>query len=404
IWRDFRDIMKNMNLPSQRTSRMSTAHLCDNKGEIISEFTWTPSRLNDYPEAREFMVIMVYRSQFDHWLSQIAVEAGAELKTSTLIVDVIRNEKGKVIGVVDENGKKYSGVVIGADGAFSTIAHKSGIRAKFKPSDLTLVVNYDFEAPEEKIDEFIGDNCLHNWFSPLYPASYNFYKKDGFHIGLGQWYGAIDKNILTYLNTIINTPPLKRIIKNLHAKPRELHAHALPWMQFPEKTYCENVMLIGDAAGFPCPLEAEGIWHAMYSGRLAANNAIEAINKNDFSEEQMKKYELAWQDSPLGEEFAAGKELQEFWSGVSFNLKNVGILGNVVNDTLNLFTGATAHTEMSHRIITKWRDESDILLPFMRKFIAPFLTRVLELEFEDYSKLGIFLDDLISGSKKRRKK
>ncbi|MHA1384910.1 MAG: NAD(P)/FAD-dependent oxidoreductase [Candidatus Helarchaeota archaeon] len=395
IWRDFPDLMKNMNLESQRVSRLACAHLCDNKGEIITELTWSPSRLNTYKEARDFIVTMVYRSQFDYWLSQVAVQAGAELKTSTLITDVLRDDKGKIIGVVDENGKKYKGIVIAADGALSVIAHKSGIRAKFGPTDTTLVVNYDFEAPAEKIDEYIDEKGLQTWFSPLYPAVYNFFKKDGFHIGLGQWYGAIDKNLVTYLNTCIKSPPVAKMIKQLGAKPRELHAHALPWMQFPGKTYCENVMLIGDAAGFPCPLEAEGIWHAMYSGRLAANNAAEAISNSDFSETQMKKYQDAWLDSPLGEEFEAGRELQEFWAGVSFNLENTEKIIHFTNDFLNLFTGATAHTEMAHRIINNLRDSSPEFLPILRRYIVPFLTRIMEIEFLDYSKLGDMLDKMM---------
>ncbi|MBD3227959.1 MAG: FAD-dependent oxidoreductase [Candidatus Lokiarchaeota archaeon] len=404
IWRDFPKIMKNMDLPSQRVSRMSTAHFCDETGEVVSELVWSPSKLNDYKEAREFMTVMVYRSQFDHWLANIAREAGVEIKTSTLITDVLRDEKGKIIGVIDEDGNKYKGIVIAADGAVSTIAHKSGIRSKFGPDQTTLVVNYDFEAPEKKIDQFIGDNCLHNWFCPLYPATFNFYKKDGFHIGLGQWYGAIDKNLLTYLNTVVKSPPIQRIIKNLNAKPRELHAHALPWMQFPGRTYTENVMLIGDAAGFPCPLEAEGIWHGMFSGKLAALNAKEAIEKSDFSKQQMKKYQDAWIDSPLGDEFIAGKELQEFWSGISFNTANIGHVVDTVNDSLNLFTGATSHVDMSRRFLENIRDTASERLPLIRKYILPYLARILEVELQDYSALGPLLDRMLDDVVLKRKK
>ncbi len=376
IWRDFPDVMKNMNLPSQRVSRCSTAHLCDEKGQMISEFTWTPSKLNTYKEAREFLVIMVYRSQFDVMLSGVAQDAGAEVKTSTLITDVLRDEKGDVIGVIDENGEQYTGIIIGADGALSTIARKSGIRKKFGPKDTTMTVNYDFEAPSEKIDEFIGDNALHNWFSPMYPGTFNFYKKDGFHIGLGQWYGVINKNLLTYLNKCINSPPVASLIKKLHAKPRELHAHQLPWLQFPKDTYGHNVMLIGDAAGFPCPLEAEGIWHAMYSGKLAAENAKTALDKGDVSKNQLKNYEEDWIHSELGKEFAAGKELQEFWSGIPFNLENIGDFSDVWNDIFNIFTGSMAHIDMSRKFLHSLFARAPRLIPQLRKYLLPYMGRM----------------------------
>ncbi len=403
IWRDFPEIMKEMNLPSQRVARRCTAHLCDEKGEIIAELSWTPSKLNTYKEAREFMTVMVYRHQYDKWLSTFAVNAGAELKTSTLITDVLRDDKGRVIGVVDEKGNKYEGIVIAADGALSVIANKAGIRPKFGPYETTLVVNYDFEAPADKIDDIIGDNALHTWFSPLYPAVYHFFKKDGFHIGLGQWFGAIKKNLRTYLEACIKSPPVAKLIKQLNAKPREFHAHQLPWLQYPGKTYAYNVMLVGDAAGFPCPLEAEGIWHAMYSGRLAALNAKDAIDNNDVSEEQMKKYEDAWVNSPLGEEFSAGKEFQEFWAGLPFNTEKIGEFNEIVNDSLNLFTGATSHLEMSQLFLKNLREKGPSILPLFRKYLMPYIARVLEEELSDFAPLTNVLEKMLPKKKVRRR-
>ncbi|MHA1147455.1 MAG: NAD(P)/FAD-dependent oxidoreductase [Promethearchaeota archaeon] len=394
IWRDFPEFMNKMNLPSQRVAKSCTAHLCDAKGEMISEFTWTPSKLNDYKEAREFMTVMVYRSQYDHWLSGLAQDAGAEVKTSTLIVDVLRDEKGNVIGVIDDKGESYTGLIIGADGALSTVAKKSGIRKKFGPLDTTLVVNYDFEAPVEKIDEIIGDNALHTWFSPLYPGVYHFFKKDGFHIGLGQWYGEITKNLLTYLNNCIKSPPVAKLIKRLGAKPRELHAHALPWLQFPKNTYGHNIMLVGDAAGFPCPLEAEGIWHAMYSGKLAALNAKEALEKGDVTKNQLKQYEDDWINSELGKEFAAGKELQEFWAGIPFNLENIGDFNNIFNDVFNIFTGSMSHIDMSRKFYHSLFLKAPKLMPILRKYLLPYLGRVIEEDMYEIEKMLPMLKQL----------
>jgi len=403
IWRDFPNIMKEMDLPSTRTARMCVAHLCDETGEIISEFSWTPSKLNTYKEAREFMVKMVYRSQFDKWLSTYTTNAGAELKTSTLIIDVLRDDKGKIIGVIDEKGEKYEGIVIGADGAVSTIARKSGLRAKFGPFQTTTLVNYDFSAPAEKIDEIIGDAALHTWFSPLYPGVYNFFKKDGFHIGLGQWFGKVDKSPRVYLEACIKSPPVQKLIKRLNAKPREFHAHQLPWLQYPMNTYGHNVMLIGDAAGFPCPLEAEGIWHAMYSGRLAALNAKDAIENSDVSINQMKKYENAWVDSPLGEEFSAGKEFQEFWSGLPFNTEKIGVLNDLMNDVFNLFTGSVSHLEMSQMFVKKLRDEGPDIFPLLRKYMFPYIGRVLEEEIKDMSPFTAMMERMKPKKKHRRR-
>ncbi|MHA1579271.1 MAG: NAD(P)/FAD-dependent oxidoreductase [Candidatus Freyarchaeota archaeon] len=50
-------------------------------------------------------------------------------------------------------------------------------------------------------------------------------------------------------------------------------------------------MLVGDAAGFPCPLEAEGIHYAMVSGKIAAEVAAEAVSNGDTSAEGLKLYD-----------------------------------------------------------------------------------------------------------------
>jgi len=236
----------------------------------------------------------------------------------------------------------------------------------------------------------------------MYPGVYNFFKRDGFHIGLGQWYGAIDRNLVSYLNDCIKSPPVARMIKKLNAKPRELHAHALPWLQYPGKTYAYNVMLIGDAAGFPCPLEAEGIWHAMYSGKLAALTAKEALDNGDVSEEQLKKYEEAWVNSPLGEEFAAGKEFQEFWANVPFG-KHMDVFIELTNDMLNLFTGATSHLEMSQKFLKNLRNNLPTIMPVFRKYVFPYIFRVLEEELDDIKGLIPFMENMRPKKKVRKR-
>jgi flavin-dependent dehydrogenase len=65
-----------------------------------------------------------YRREFDPWITKFVLNAGAELKTSTLIISLLK-EDGKVCGVIDEFKNKYEApVVIGADGAISMVARQ----------------------------------------------------------------------------------------------------------------------------------------------------------------------------------------------------------------------------------------------------------------------------------------
>ena len=107
----------------------------------------------------------------------------------------------------------------------------------------------------------------------------------------------------------------------MDAKPRELQAHLLPWMSYPGTNYTDNVMLIGDAGGFPCPLEAEGIYPAMITGKIAAEVAVEAISEGNTSKNALKVYEDRWKVSSVGEEFQAGPELSHIWAKLPFSPK-----------------------------------------------------------------------------------
>jgi flavin-dependent dehydrogenase len=56
------------------------------------------------------------------------------------------------------------------------------------------------------------------------------------------------------------------------------------------KVYTNNVMLVGDSAGFVDPFTGGGIELGMISGKNAAKVAAEAVKANDFSERFLSKY------------------------------------------------------------------------------------------------------------------
>jgi menaquinone-9 beta-reductase len=66
---------------------------------------------------------------------------------------------------------------------------------------------------------------------------------------------------------------------------------------WPLKTYnpnlplaAERLMLLGEAAGLVNPLNGEGIQYALMSGRWASQSALEALQKQDFSQATLETY------------------------------------------------------------------------------------------------------------------
>jgi flavin-dependent dehydrogenase len=76
------------------------------------------------------------------------------------------------------------------------------------------------------------------------------------------------------------------------------------------QTYCDRVLLSGDAGGFVHALTAEGIYYAMVSGEHAARTAIAAVRQNEFSAKQLRAYEEAW-GQEIGAELQKSVSLQK---------------------------------------------------------------------------------------------
>jgi flavin-dependent dehydrogenase len=101
------------------------------------------------------------------------------------------------------------------------------------------------------------------------------------------------------------------MLKRLEAKPVEFSMHPLTWFdEMPKEIYTDGLMLIGDAAGVPEPFLASGIYEAMYSGRLAAEVAAEAIENGDTSKGFLKLYYDRLEASPVGQQFVGGKQVR----------------------------------------------------------------------------------------------
>ena len=54
--------------------------------------------------------------------------------------------------------------------------------------------------------------------------------------------------------------------------------------------YDDNLILIGDAAGFTAPISGEGIHAAIVSGQAAGETSINAINREDFTANSLKEF------------------------------------------------------------------------------------------------------------------
>ncbi|MEW6554251.1 MAG: NAD(P)/FAD-dependent oxidoreductase [Actinomycetota bacterium] len=375
-WRDYPEIMEGLqDLPSVRKIEMVVIKLVDEHGRLRYTSGTTGSDLcaNRWPHGMDG--ISIYRRDLDPYLADLATSAGAELRTSTLVNDVIM-ENGQVKGVKTEKGESIEAqVVIAADGASSTMAKRSGMRKRWG-GGCTLVPQLDFGCNEEKMDLIIG-NAEWCWFGSLF-GTYQVNFRDGMHIGAGQWLrDDWSEKPLDMIRKLVSYPVFQSLCKAIDAKPREYQAHMLPWLDYPPKTYTGGMMLIGDAAGFPCPLEAEGVWHALTSGKIAAETAAWAISKGDASERALAEYERRWKASELGKEFEFGKEWSSIWSASAFDPaameRQIQLLleFSMLHPFSIVFDWGDAHMDCLNQHLEHIMDLAPEFADFGKEYVAP---------------------------------
>jgi len=99
-----------------------------------------------------------YRPDFDNWLANHAVAAGARLVCSTTVTGLLRDSHGRIEGVSTDrpDGDLRAPIVIACDGVNSFLAKESGLYPHTDASNFTLGVKETLALPKHVIDERFG--------------------------------------------------------------------------------------------------------------------------------------------------------------------------------------------------------------------------------------------------------
>lgn len=267
--------------------------------------------------------LIVDRLEFDNFLRNRAVDEGAELYNNTISIDFTYRE-GKKNGIRTKTPsgiKEYNGkLMIIADGMSSKLAIRSGLRDKWKSEELGMA----------KCTILEGINSLDKSKMYLYFRSYKGYgwifplNDNRVNIGCGTFE---EDNVRHDLNQIykefINNPNIKSYFPQKSYKTIWSGAYPLPAKGVKEKSlYGDNVMIIGDAAGFVSPISGEGIHAAIVSGQIAAETAIKALEMEDVSKKILKQYKNHPNIKKIIRNFKLKHSMVEFFyenNGVNLN-------------------------------------------------------------------------------------
>jgi flavin-dependent dehydrogenase len=223
---------------------------------------------------------VVQRADFDHALAKAAVKRGLELHEDEKLIDVLRTQNK--LNVITNKGKYAVQVLVGADGAFSTVRKKMLPFQKRHLAPTLQIVSpadsrYGSEFKEKKtvVDLTAINEGLQGyvWHVPCLRGE-----------NPSIIHGIVDFQLCP------NGPraDMKKIFshalrsRNIHKGPKTWSSHPIPWHSDEDILSQPNVILVGDAAGIE-PAFGGGIHLSLSYGDLAGQSIIEAFQKDDFS-------------------------------------------------------------------------------------------------------------------------
>lgn len=231
----------------------------------------------------------IIRAQFDKWFSRKVREAGALVVYETTVTELIRNDKGAVVGVKTDrtDGDIYADVVVMADGVNALVASRSGLKTEVKPEHVALAVKEMHFLPEDVIqsrfnikgEEGVVIEVAGSVSVGMVGTAFLYTNKESIAVGIGCLLSDFaEAQVRPYflLEKFKAHPAIKPLLEG--AEVKEYAAHLIPeggYKAVPQ-LYGDGWMIVGDAGQFVNSVHREGSNMAMTSGRLAAETIIAA--------------------------------------------------------------------------------------------------------------------------------
>jgi len=294
--------IKEFGIPDDCFNPIKNFSFCSPNNEITIS--------DSIPRAAVLDVRKTYR-----WLAEEAKKAGADIFLKINVNEVIKNEKGDIVGVrgVGPNGEItfHSKVVIDASGFPSTVCKAMGFATQWK----RFGAGAEYEVKVENVDSetwwlMVGKQYSPAGYAWIFPVGNNIVR---IGVGIGKPESNIDPTQRLEELMKNKTGPIKKLGK---ITPIEFHYGLIPNDGLSRKTVFNNLILVGDSAGQANPLVLEGIRYAIKFGRVAGKVSADAIKSGKTDESALYPYEKNWRKDIESKIKSAGK-VQDRWIGLS---------------------------------------------------------------------------------------
>jgi geranylgeranyl reductase family protein len=212
---------------------------------------------------------MVMRDKFDMLLTQRAANAGAEVRDGEPVKRIAFDENGVSVATrTDSLGAK---LIVGADGVNGIVRRA----ANFPPHQrMAVALEAEMEASSTALEEW--RNVLHVDFGALsWGYAWIFPKAEHLSVGIGTFMRPNHvPDLRADLARYVKSEPSIRGAKEMFSR-----GHRIPLGGRAARYHTPRSVLVGDAAGVVDPFTAEGIYYAILSGKIAAEEIERAFQR-----------------------------------------------------------------------------------------------------------------------------
>ncbi len=210
----------------------------------------------------------VMRDKFDALLAERAASAGAELRDGSPVTQIDFDEEGATVSTRGE--RERAAFVVGADGANGIVRRAAGLPPHRR---MAVALEAEMDAPSEALDAW--RDTLHLDFSAIsWGYAWIFPKAEHLSVGIGELVQSRSGNLKRLLARYVDSESTLR-----GARDRLMRGHRVPLGGEFGRYHALRALLVGDAAGVADPFSAEGIYYAIRSGQVAAEELARAFRQ-----------------------------------------------------------------------------------------------------------------------------